>query len=660
MNMKNSNVLIVQTAISSFRKGDYESAKASYIKASKIFGEHLFINNIKICDLRLQQLNISDLSNTKTEKFNLKEVLLEKEQFHLITELTLLDSEDLLELRLVSEEITPNVKFLVLFDFFDLHGNFLEKVSNIGVSSAYKKYFKYFVRDSVLDSGRSQYILKTHFPENAYNSKIYISTVGLMDNDSLLVNLEGQLIRHNNSINVNAQNDVSLPLYIDDNQTQNNNEPIVRTAKKRTTKDLKVACILDEFTTECLDHEVNLIKITQENWIDELKSQDIDFLLVESCWKGNDGNWGTLTKGSGGGGKLGNLLKFCKKHGIPTVFWNKEDPPHYDKFSPVAKMFDHVITTDINMIPFYKKDHGIEAYPLSFAAQPKIHAPDGEIKRLSKAVFAGSYYGDKPKRCSDFNYLMRQLRQANIDYDIYDRNYHRDIGKFKFPNEYKKNIVGNLPACDVWKAHQGYKYQINMNTVQDSKTMFARRVYESLASGTPVISNASIGVEELFGDVVLFSEPRAGLVKKLKKLEKSPEEYNKLAKLGVRKVMRKHTYAHRIQEICTLLDISVEIEYPKSIMSVAVGSESEIDKALSIFSEQTAIDKHLYLVLDNFESAHTYLNKSNEEVSFVMSFAKELYAEQSNIYHSERVLEVEIGSQLEKEALEDFTYWGRI
>ena len=71
--------------------------------------------------------------------------------------------------------------------------------------------------------------------------------------------------------------------------------------------------------------------------------------------------------------------------------------------------------------------------------------------------------------------------------------------KPKVPERYKQNVVGHLKPDEMWKAYKGYKYTINMNSVKQSPTMFARRVYESLASGTPVVSNYSKGVVEQFG-----------------------------------------------------------------------------------------------------------------------------------------------------------------
>ena len=364
-----------------------------------------------------------------------------------------------------------------------------------------------------------------------------------------------------------------------------------------------------------------------------------------------------MTKGSGGAKKLSGLLDYCKKTGIATVFWNKEDPPHYDKFAPIAAFFDLVITTDVNMVPHYKKDFGIDAYPLSFGAQPQIHNPAPTISRLQKAVFAGSYYGDKPKRCADFNEVMDQLELADVAYDIFDRNYQRNIDKFIFPEHYQANIVGNLPPEEVWKAHKGYKYQVNMNSVQDSSTMFARRVYESLASGTPVISNDSVGVRELFGDIVILPG-KESIAEQLIVLENSPQTYQELARRGVRAVMREHTYGHRIQTLCRLLGIEVEVSLPKATLAITVASEADIQRANALFETQTAKNKHLFIELENFDSAYQYLNKSSDAVTYAMKLGHEFYADKNNYYDSAHVLKHDVNRSLAVDDLEDYIYWG--
>ncbi|MEY8715377.1 glycosyltransferase [Francisella philomiragia] len=435
-------------------------------------------------------------------------------------------------------------------------------------------------------------------------------------------------------------------------------EECANTNKK--ISELNIASILDEFTNECLCHETNLYPIKQSDWKSVFEKNQIDFLLVESCWRGNQDDWGTLTRGSGGGAKLGPIIKYCNLKGIPTVFINKEDPPHYDKFGPIAAMFDYVFTTDENMIPEYKKDFGIDVKSLSFAAQAKIHNPKEILNRKDKAVFAGSYYSDKPERCQDFNRIMAILEKAGVGVDIYDRNLGRDIEKFEFPSQYKDMIVGNLKPEEMYKANKGYKYQINMNTVQNSSTMFARRVYESLASGTPVISNYSKGVEQLFGDVVIMDKPNNSIFNQLEELEKDNAKYQELVRKGVRAIMREHTYSHRIKTICDTIGINVNFEQKKVAMVVKVSSDNDIVKAKDLFKTQSYTNKRLVILLDNFENSYSWLNNSSEEVYYIMSFATDMYDSLEELYGTSHYVNVDLATNLKlyPELLEDKYYWG--
>lgn len=544
-------------------------------------------------------------------------------------------------------------KAVVLLEFLGAKGNKLENltIAGIGVSAAFKQHFRYLNNNCSNIEKSLKPVIKLQLPTTIASVKISVAGMGLKDDEKIDIRLKARCYNEK----------IERESYRQEMLSQKLPNPIVSDPQnKRYTSDLNIACILDEFTAECLDYEVNLIKVTQENWQFQMEASNIDFLLVESCWRGNDGNWGTLTKGSSGGRKLSPLLKYCKNNNIPTVFWNKEDPPHYEKFGAIAKLFDVAITTDINMVERYKADFGIDVYPLSFGAQPKIHNPSVTIPKSDKAVFAGSYYGDKPQRCADFNEIMSQLEVANINYDIFDRNYNRGIEKFAFPNRYQNRIVGTLPPEDIWKVHKGYKYQVNMNSVQDSTTMFARRVYESLASGTPVISNHSVGVQELFGDVVVMPNEHLSVAEQLLQLESSPDIYNNIARLGVRKVMREHTYGHRIQEICKLLGIDVEVTVPKATLAITVNNESDIIQAKKIFAAQTAKNKHLFIELENFDTAYKYLNQSDNTITYAMKLGHGFYNDEDQYYCNDKVFKCNVNDPIPAEALEDFTYWGEL
>ncbi|MGP9737757.1 MULTISPECIES: glycosyltransferase [Halomonas] len=540
-------------------------------------------------------------------------------------------------------------KAVLLFDFLDRQGNKVATIPGVGVAAVFKQHFRYLNANSKSVDAKLQEVFKLKLPEAVARVSVSVAGLGITDEEQVELSIQGrcyseEAIRKKKEQELKQQT-LPKPAVHDPN-------------KKIRTSELNVVCILDELTSECLSHEVNMIKITREEWQEQLEKVTPDFLLVESCWRGNDNNWGTLTKGSGGGRKLGGLLRYCKEQGIPTVFWNKEDPPHYDKFGAVAALFDVTITTDINMVPNYKKDFGITAHALSFAAQPKIHNPALGVVRLNKAVFAGSYYSEREDRCNGFHDIVADLEAVGVGYDIYDRNHMSGIVRFQYPDRYAANIIGKLPPEELWKVNNGYKYQINLNSVTDSSTMFARRVYESLASGTPVISNASKGVSELFGDLVIMNDSSGTIADKVRELESSKEKYNSLAKEGVRRIMREHTYSHRIKEICDLIGVDVALDQPEITAIAIANNSSDVGKAKSIFWNQTYPNKKLFISLEKFTGAHVFLNQSDSQVSYAMALGRDFYDRDESFYLSERVVRLDLSENVSSEYLEDAVYWG--
>ena len=169
---------------------------------------------------------------------------------------------------------------------------------------------------------------------------------------------------------------------------------------QRASRINKIAVILDEFSYECMRATSVTCLLKPLKWKAQINNFQPDFLFVESCWFGNNNQWGSLMYGNSYNApnqmhELAKVVEYCKKEGIPTVFWSKEDPVHYDKFAHTAKLFDFVFTTDANMVESYKKDFGIDAEPLCFFCQPAIHNPSEVIPRKNKAAFAGSYYSTK-------------------------------------------------------------------------------------------------------------------------------------------------------------------------------------------------------------------------------------------------------------------------
>ncbi|WAP52906.1 hypothetical protein OL239_07145 [Arthrobacter sp. ATA002] len=241
---------------------------------------------------------------------------------------------------------------------------------------------------------------------------------------------------------------------------------------------------MDEFSALSFGFEWQQIELSLNGWEPEIRSARPDFLFVESAWAGNGGVWRyQLTGANGPKPEFKRLMRYCRENGIPTVFWNKEDPPHYDDFLEAARLFDYVFTSDSDRLERYRLDLGhTNLGVLTFAAQPAIHNPVRPLVGWHErsVAFAGMYFAHKyPGRRSQLQMLLAGAEKAtaNLSHglEIFARHSGRD-DNYKFPSPYDKRVVGTLSYREMLSAYKAYKVFLNANSVVESPSMCARRI----------------------------------------------------------------------------------------------------------------------------------------------------------------------------------------
>ena len=325
----------------------------------------------------------------------------------------------------------------------------------------------------------------------------------------------------------------------------------------RSTELPTVMSVMDEFSRNCFSPHANFIEPRPDNWEGLMEAAKPQLLFVESTWKGNYGTWQyrVANYSNPPGKELAAMVEGAKKRGIPTVFWNKEDPVHFSNFIDCASNFDVILTTAEEAVPRYEERSSARVNVLQFAAEESIHNPIGSGRRNGKVCFAGSYYSNRFAERRD-DQLMLLDAASQFDLEIFDRNY--DPGNprgsdFAFPERFERFISGRMPYREMGKAYREYRVFLNVNSVIDSPTMFSRRVFELLACGTPVVSTWCRGIEETFGnDLVWQVRSKEEAVQALEILMNDDDEWRRRSLTGIRAVMSRHTFRHRFERILEL------------------------------------------------------------------------------------------------------------
>ncbi|MCL2068304.1 MAG: glycosyltransferase [Oscillospiraceae bacterium] len=368
--------------------------------------------------------------------------------------------------------------------------------------------------------------------------------------------------------------------------------------------DLRIAAILDEFSAMSFGASCKVFPLTVTGFDEEIADARPHLLLVESAWHGSNGSWlykiGKYARNDLS--ELREVIRLCRVMGVPTVFWNKEDPVHFESFIDAAKLFDYVYTTDERLIGQYRRHVGHDRVStLMFAAQPREHNPMRGITRKPGSFFAGSYYANRhAQRRADMDVLFDAA--SAFPFAIYDRNYGTQSEEFMFPERFRGFIKGKLAYSDINKAYKGYQVALNVNSVADSRTMLSRRVFECLACGTPVVSTFSEGIMHNFPGIVPMARDVGGYKTILKLLTEDSECRERLSHTGAREVLQNHTYARRLKQICGDVGIGLAIsEEPTSAIVCAAHKREDVFASLDVFTKQSYKNKRLWLFIYRFD-----------------------------------------------------------
>ena len=383
---------------------------------------------------------------------------------------------------------------------------------------------------------------------------------------------------------------------------------------RRPFADVTVATILDDFSSRAFGYEWDQVELTRHGWREQLEQRRPQLLFVESAWHGNQDQWQyQLTGASGVKEPFRELVAEFRRAGIPTVFWNKEDPPHYDDFLECAGLFDIVLTSDSNRVEHYRRDLGHDRVGvLAFAAQPAVHSPvRGRSGFDSREVaFGGMYFAHKfPERREQMDLLLGGALDVSPKMkkglEIFSR-YLGDDERYQFPAPLEERVVGSLDYARMLTAYQAYKVFLNVNSVVDSPSMCARRVFEILSRGTAVVSTPSAAVGEHFPQeelpVVATREQAADVVRAL---VRSKQLRDRTVRRAQRRVWAEHTYTHRAATVLDLAlpqqDGSWQPSNPSVSVVLSTNRPDRLGQAMDSVAAQRGVDPQLVLVCHGFD-----------------------------------------------------------
>src|SRR5699024_2610802 len=173
--------------------------------------------------------------------------------------------------------------------------------------------------------------------------------------------------------------------------------------------DYYVGIIADEFLYNSFKDVANFEYISRDDQV----IKDYDFVIFATSWRGIDSSWdGAAHPNNEKRQEMIELIEKYNKHGIPTIFYSKEDPVNFHLFKSLAKHCQYIFTTAVEVVKNYKEFTGNKnVHVLQFGINPLIHNPVGTRSSDAKefkdeVLFAGSWLTKYPVRMSETKKLF--------------------------------------------------------------------------------------------------------------------------------------------------------------------------------------------------------------------------------------------------------------
>jgi len=274
----------------------------------------------------------------------------------------------------------------------------------------------------------------------------------------------------------------------------------------------------------------------------------------------------------------------------PKIFWNLEDPNHFDTFYKQAEPADIVITTAGELLNTYQQiypDKRVDVLP--WACEPKFHYPnveDVEFKnRTYDLVFVGNRYPDQIDRViGEHDVFLPALAWARergktfAVFGIGDQSIHSwrhvqevwvdskgraPFGAFDFECKTRnpeyvgvyQSYTNSLVAGDIYRQST---VVICVNEQRNSPTMCSMRTFEACGCGNIVVSHDSWATRNLFQGVWLSNSPSETVAILDEIFFGDPgfvpsRQAQLMAGKALRHVYEHHTYAHRLMKLLEML-----------------------------------------------------------------------------------------------------------
>ncbi|MBA3325963.1 MAG: glycosyltransferase [Rhodobacteraceae bacterium] len=218
--------------------------------------------------------------------------------------------------------------------------------------------------------------------------------------------------------------------------------------------------------------------------------------------------------------------------------------------------YDGVLAFGATLRRRYAKHWGARAFTWHEAADIRLFRPHPEIDRSRDLVWIGNW-GDGERSREIETFLIEPARRLRLSGSVRGVRYPAEalaaLGRSGL--DYG-GWIANADAPRAFAAHRVTVHIPRRPYVESLPGIPTIRMFEALAAGIPLVSAPWDDCEGLFrpGEDFLFAADGAQMQDALARLLADPGHAAALAASGRQTVLARHTCAHRVDELFTILD----------------------------------------------------------------------------------------------------------
>lgn len=488
-------------AANEFKAGNYLTALEIYNRLGELLGANLVAANIALCEKRLRigsklssdvfSIEESPLKsyaiNPRLNKKNFNDILIDFGESFEIKQDVVPGEEYFLSLMCATKEVASPKGVVADFSFYNAEGTLISKpYQGMAQSKAFGSYF-------YVETQKSQSVKPKEYrflaPDSA--ARVSIKLVNFSSKQKITLANDYHIFSNNQRAYSDKKNTKHIDLF-SQMLAEAESIPDSNGSEYFVKHDFRVGVIGDVYMYNFYKDIFTAVHYLSPDNFREVLEQGLDVIIYTTCWKGIENEeWRGVKFREKPKVALEAILACAKEKNIKTVFQSIEDPSNFDYFLPVAEKFEFVLTTDVDCVGRYKQALGHDrVFYGEYGVNPQLNNPIGCRRNIRNAAFfAGSYPKRYKERCDDMEIIFDSILESNADLFIADRNFDSNSADLVYPKRFQSNVLPPVRHETLQKLHKLFRYNLNFNSIKQSPTMCAMRVYELQAQGNGLISN---------------------------------------------------------------------------------------------------------------------------------------------------------------------------